>query len=97
MKVKHLFYSLNEIYILIFFFVIFDAAIWIKSCMNNLWGIEFNPINWIYQEELLFLDQVIDYEVIDYEILIQFIGFMIYFNMKIEISIFVFIYQLSDE
>ena len=72
--------------------MIFDAAVWIKSCMNNLWGIEFNPINWIYQEELLFLDQVIDYEVIDYEILIEFIGFMIYFNMKIEIYKHICIY-----
>jgi ATP-dependent protease ClpP protease subunit len=34
---------------------------------------------------IIFLDQVIDYKVINYEILIQFIRFMIYFNMKIKI------------
>jgi hypothetical protein len=52
--------------------------------MNNSLGIEFDPHQLDLPRRIIFL--YLDYEVIDYEILNQFIEFMIYFNMKIEIA-----------
>jgi len=63
MEEKPLRYSLNGIYILILFFVIFDEPYASKGACTVPKGYNLILINRIYQERLLFLGQDIDSEI----------------------------------